>query len=585
MLSRAIYSGDGTTKVFAVPFPYIDKSHVTVRVNKIEVLFTWINSSSVLIPEPPVAGLDNVEVRRTTPSDPHMVVFQDASTLTAPDLNLESTQLLYLAQERQDEAGLTLMRGPGRVYDAGGLRITDVSYPQADGDAATLGSVKQITETLLAGVEGGYGSFIASGAGAVVRTFQDKQRDSVGVKDYAAPQQAVDASGGSPVVLPTGTSVVVTSLSNPLGSQFVGGGAILKPASQGGLVQINSYGDDGKVFVGKEYLYRLYLRIKQGGMLKGFIYGDSTAATAANGGGYAGPNFEPQVLIPEFLVRAKGIRNNMSFTNRGVGGTRVAQMNAIPDIDQVGGTTDIFFIKYGINDAQDGISGFASNLRSKLAEIRSNPYGTVQNLSIVLVGPTATYDPQHGRASPWYERLRGIYLSAARDYQCAYFDSYAYMRDISWAAGYMMSDDFGNGQGVHPTELMQTQVWGGLIDAMMGESDITPYVSDEWRSLTMLDGWSPYVGGGGFASPGASMSRDGWVSLRGLVTGGTVSSGTSIAQLPAGMWPYVIEMFECTTASGRCSLRVNTNGNIEQQDGYANATFTSLSGIRFKARG
>ena len=403
--------------------------------------------------------------------------------------------------------------------------------------------------------------------------------------DDAAVAAALTAAPGDQGVIDTsGKSYLVTGASNPYGKRFIGGGKLLANDPHGGQVQLNSYGDDGKLYFGKEYLYRVYQRLKvNGGNLTVFLYGDSTVATAANGGGYAGPNFEPQNLLPQYWVRNVGMRLNISITNRAIGGTRVAQMNAVPDIDDVGGTTDLFIIKYGINDAQDGVAGFAANLDAQLAGIRANSHGTVDQLAIVLMGPSATYDPQHGRASPWYEASQGVIKAMARKYQCFYFDTYAYLRDIAWAAGKMMSDDFGNGQGVHPTEIMQTMIWGGLTDAMFGQNDLIPYVSDAWQPITLANGWTYY--GSTFPGTYASLSRDGWVSVRGLSTGGTVSANQQIAALPAGMTPKYTELFVCATASGPCMLRVNTNGNIEQADGNASTTYTSLSGIRYKVQG
>jgi len=382
-----------------------------------------------------------------------------------------------------------------------------------------------------------------------------------------------------------GLNYLTTAYSNPLGIEFAGGGALLRQAPQGGLVQINSKLDDGKLFIGKEYLYRLYLRLSVGGTLSAFIYGDSTVATSANGGGYAGAAFEPQALLTAYLAR-KRVRNAVTIVNRGVGGTRVSQMNAMPDIDSVNGSTDLMIIKYGINDAQDGPAGFANNLRAKLAQIRANPYATPSNLSIVLVGPSATYDPGHGRASPWYEKLRPIYVQAARDFQCAFFDTYAYLRDVSWGAGTLQDNPFGNGQGVHPGAIMQNWIWAGVCDAMLGESDLMPYVdaapiTNEWKPLLMRNNWHAY--GGGFAQPYACISMDGWVSVRGLIGGGSVGGGAAVAQLPeTGMYPQTAEIFEVACASGRCAMRVNIDGNIEQQD-VANASYTSISGIRFRA--
>lgn len=473
--------------------------------------------------------------------------------------------------------------------------------------------------------------------------------------DTTPVQATVDHTPNEGVIETEGLTYLVTSLTNTYGKRFIGGGGIVQTdATHGGTVRLDSYSDHGKTFFGKEYLYRLFLRIRNGGTLTGYIYGDSTVArlastitgsisgttltvtdagtatlaigtrlssvtgtptitaygtgfggtgtytisssltlgsttiTADNGGQVADANFESQVLLSEYLIRAKGIRNDMVLTNRAIGGTQVSDMSALQDIDTAGGTTDIFFIKYGINDAAAGLAGFASNLRSKLSAIRaSSGYATVDNLAIVLVGPNATYDPGHGRSSTWYEQLRGIYVQAARDYQCAYFDTYAYLRDIDWAAtaagGLMMTNDFADGQAVHPKEIMQDMIWGGLVDQMIGESEITPYVSDAWQLLPLNNGWSTH--GGGYAGAYASMSRDGWVTLKGLIDPGTVGAGTAVATLPQSyMYPVEAELFTVVTSGGQCNVQINTSGAITQFDALASG-FLSLSGIRFKAQG
>lgn len=404
---------------------------------------------------------------------------------------------------------------------------------------------------------------------------------SGGTDNTAIINNAVSQSGNRTIELVGGT-FNSNGIENPQGRSFKDG-VIRKPDPHGGFVQLNTYADNGKTFIGKEYLYRLFLRLRVGGTLTGYFFGDSTVATAANGGVYNDTNYEPQKLLVEYLVRTKGVRNNINLFNFGVGGTRVSQMDAIPYIS-FAGTTDLFMIKYGINDAQDGFEGFATNLRQKLAEIRAHPYGGIKDLAVILIGPNSTYDPGHGRSSTWYEQLRGIYVQAARDYGCAYFDTYAHLLRVDWTADNLMDNPFGDGQTVHPLDIMQNMIWGGMIDNAITESEMTPYASDAWKALSMLNSWEYY--GSGFAGTEVSMSRDGWVSVRGLIKNGTVGANTPVAQIVDNvMHPKAVEIFVVTTASGSCSLRVNIDGKIEQQDGSASSTYTSLSGIRFKARG
>ena len=369
---------------------------------------------------------------------------------------------------------------------------------------------------------------------------------------------------------------------NPLGKKLATDGKILMPAPQGGLVQLNSYGDIGKVIIGKEYMYRFWLRVKVGGTMTGHIFGDSTTATTANGGGYAGAGFEPQNLLKKMWAN-KGITNPIDIQNHGEGGTSVYQMQAMARLDTTNGSTDFFVIKYGINDAWRGLTQFATNLRSKLAEIRANPYGTVQNLTIFLVMPNATYDPEHGRASPWYEQLRGIYEQAARDYQCVLFDTYAYLRDVSWCAGTAMDNPFNNGQGVHPTALLQNQIWAGFTDAVIGQSETVMFIPDNTKdngfaNCTLKNNWQNY--GGGFADATAN-KKNNTVMLCGTIKSGSTAIGTDILQMPSFAKPKFVQNFVAVTSGGFTTLRVMTDGTIHIADNNAKSDYISIDGISF----
>ena len=371
---------------------------------------------------------------------------------------------------------------------------------------------------------------------------------------------------------------------NPLGKKLATDGKVLMTAPQGGLIQLNSYSDDNKIIIGKEYMYRFWLRVKVGGTMTGHIFGDSTTATTANGGGYAGADFEPQNLLKKMLAN-KGITNPIDIQNHGVGGTSVYQMNAVQYFDTINGSTDFFIIKYGINDAGRGLTQFATDLRSKLAEIRANPYGTVQNLTVFLVMPNATYDPEHGRASPWYEQLRGIYEQAARDYQCVLFDTYAYLRDVSWCAGTAMDNPFNNGQGVHPTALLQNQIWAGFTDAIIGQSETLMFMPDntkdnDFANCTLKNNWQNY--GAGFADATAN-KKNNTVMLCGTIKSGSTAISTTVLQMPSFAKPKFVQNFVAVTSGGFTTLRVMTDGTVHIADNNANSSYVSLDGISFES--
>lgn len=102
------YPGNGSTAIFAVPFPYLAQAHVKVYVDNVLQLsgYTWATAGSIQFDTPPPASGDpelpnNVVIRRETPVNP-IVTFVNAASLKASNLNVDSKQALYVAQEIAD---------------------------------------------------------------------------------------------------------------------------------------------------------------------------------------------------------------------------------------------------------------------------------------------------------------------------------------------------------------------------------------------------------------------------------------------------------------------------------------------------
>jgi hypothetical protein len=103
MLSRVTYTMSGVVQPYTVPFPYIDQSHVEVRIAGVLIptdQYYWSNASAITILGTAAASM---EIRRNTPNELPDVVYGDGSTLTASDLNLEALQQLYINQELSDD--------------------------------------------------------------------------------------------------------------------------------------------------------------------------------------------------------------------------------------------------------------------------------------------------------------------------------------------------------------------------------------------------------------------------------------------------------------------------------------------------
>ncbi|TBB75452.1 hypothetical protein ELH43_08660 [Rhizobium ruizarguesonis] len=141
-LAYAQSLGDGVTNTFSVPFPYISKNHVQVKVDGVAVPYTWLSDTSIQLSPAPAAD-KIVDRRRVTPRDTLLVDFVDGSTLVESDLDLSALQVFYLAQESFDLGESSLGVTDDGSFSALGRRISNVLTPTLPNDVAT----KQFVET------------------------------------------------------------------------------------------------------------------------------------------------------------------------------------------------------------------------------------------------------------------------------------------------------------------------------------------------------------------------------------------------------------------------------------------------------
>lgn len=173
-------TASGSTAVFSVPFPYLDRSHVQVRVaGVLKVVgtdFTWPTASTIqLVTGNPAAGTI-VERRRVTPVDP-LTVFQ-AGTLDSTDLNVSELQPLYVAQE---------------VGDA----TADLAAQTWDSPSTTPG-LPGTGKTITAGASGNLPKYDATGniidSGVNAQTLTDASDAAVASAAAAAASQSAAAA-------------------------------------------------------------------------------------------------------------------------------------------------------------------------------------------------------------------------------------------------------------------------------------------------------------------------------------------------------------------------------------------------------
>ena len=102
VITSNTYTGDGTTSLFSVSFPYIEESDVSVSVGGVSQTLTtdfiFSTSSVIQILTVPAVGAA-ISITRNTAEDALKATFSPGSAIRARDLNNNFTQNLYVTQE------------------------------------------------------------------------------------------------------------------------------------------------------------------------------------------------------------------------------------------------------------------------------------------------------------------------------------------------------------------------------------------------------------------------------------------------------------------------------------------------------
>jgi hypothetical protein len=106
------YPGNGTARLFSVPFPFIVRAHVKVYLSYNIVTgvgtelvdgtsFTWLSDTQIQATVAPVQGT-TITIVRKTPLTTQLVVWAAGSPPTSAELNTADLQTLYVVQELLD---------------------------------------------------------------------------------------------------------------------------------------------------------------------------------------------------------------------------------------------------------------------------------------------------------------------------------------------------------------------------------------------------------------------------------------------------------------------------------------------------
>jgi hypothetical protein len=177
------YTGNGSNKLFSITFPYLDTTDVDVYLNDVlqtvTTQYTFANATTVEFVVSPGNGT-TVLLNRSTDEATIQNTFFPGSSIKANDLNDNFDQVLYLAQETNNNVANAVA---GQIPDGTitSAKIADGAILDADVNAS-------------AGIVASKLAFTQAGTGAVARTVDSKLKDVVSVKDFGASSSATAAA-------------------------------------------------------------------------------------------------------------------------------------------------------------------------------------------------------------------------------------------------------------------------------------------------------------------------------------------------------------------------------------------------------
>jgi hypothetical protein len=176
------YTGNGATTNFALSFPYISPDHVSATVDGSTVAFTWLNASTITI-SPAPANLSTIRITRDSSRETRLVDFTNGAALTEVDLDLASTQAIYIAQE---------------AFDASeAVQNTQALQDMVDAAEAAATSAQNAAASSTASASAASGSAVAADASADAAAASalaaDASADAAALSEAAAAGYATSA--------------------------------------------------------------------------------------------------------------------------------------------------------------------------------------------------------------------------------------------------------------------------------------------------------------------------------------------------------------------------------------------------------
>ena len=135
-------------------------------------------------------------------------------------------------------------------------------------------------------------------------------------------------------------------------------------------------------------------------------------------------------------------------------------------------------------------------------------------MSIILMSPNPTSDTPNGRDEKWYEQVRKVYAQAARDYKCAFIDTYGLWLDSRGAAGVYMDDPFADGRAIHPLGVFNLNIVEKVFDLTFTKALLTKISDSHLYNKSSVDILPSFSANPSTYNEGLTINRvvdvDGW---------------------------------------------------------------------------
>lgn len=331
---------------------------------------------------------------------------------------------------------------------------------------------------------------------------------------------------------------------------------------------------------GREYLYAWYEKLRARTAAKIVMSGDSTT-----GGTSCTTPYRMWEIIP--AMGDKLGHTAITTVNRGQSGVTPLGWTTTYLAGDLAEVPDLLTCRWGMNpDA--GATTDATRAAATIATIRAGlttirAARSVAQTSIVLMMVNSATDDAAFRTTAYMQAVRAGLRIAAKDFKCAFFDTYKLLLDSSFG-GWINEDS--PGVFVHPLN-MGNLIIADQLGALLFPVSIN--LSAAPSALTLLNSWTNWGSGVG-GTVKYRRTAEGMIQLSGVCKNGTFSGGSALlATLPSGFRPFSQKWVTvpCAAAAGNANMLyativIETDGDVIVYNAPGNY-YLSLDNIQFSS--